>query len=113
MTRSMSQRRIGWVAASTALAWLGFSIHNIADLPGQTLLSPETSLPTLVTFVLFSAWWRFPSARITTWLLLGWGLLNLIGGGLSVIPLPFLPFTLSRPSGITSFTCCMPRHNSH
>ena len=80
------------MAASTALAWLGFYIHNVADLPGQTLLSPETSLPTLITFVLFLAWWHFPSARVTTWLLLGWGLLNLIGGGLSVIPLPFLPF---------------------
>jgi hypothetical protein len=92
MTHSMSQRRTGWVVASTALAWLGFYIHNVADLPGQTLLSPETSLPTLVTFVLFLAWWRFPITRVTTWLLLGWGLLNLIGGGLSVIPFPFLPF---------------------
>jgi hypothetical protein len=91
MTHSMSQRRTGWVAASTALAWLGFYIHNVDDLPGQTLLSPETSLPTLVTFVLFLAW-RFPTTRVATWLLLGWGLLHLIGGGLSVIPFPFLPF---------------------
>src|SRR5262245_49004565 len=92
MTHSMTQRRAGWVAASTALAWLGIYVHNIADLPGQTLFSPETSLPTLVTLLLFLAWWRLPSARITTWLLLGWGLLNLVGGGLSVIPFPFLPF---------------------
>ena len=92
MTHSMSRRRTGWVAASTALAWLGFYIHNIADLPGQTLLSPETSLPTLITFLLFLAWWRFPPARVATWLLLGWGVLNLIGGALSVIPFPFLPF---------------------
>jgi hypothetical protein len=92
MTRSLTQRRTGWGAASTALAWLGFYMHNVADLPGQTLLSPETSLPTLLTLVLFLAWWRFPSARITTWLLLGWSLLNLIGGGLSVLPFPFLPF---------------------
>ena len=92
MRRSMTQRRTGWVAASTALAWFGFYLHNVADLPGQTLLNPETSLPTLLTLVLFLAWWRFPSSRIATWLLLGWGLLNLIGGGLSVLPLPFLPF---------------------
>jgi hypothetical protein len=92
MTRSMTQRRTGCAAASTALAWLGFYIHNVTDLPGQTLLSPDTSLPTLLTLVLFLAWWRFPSARITSWLLLGWGLLNLIGGGLSVLPFPFLPF---------------------
>jgi hypothetical protein len=66
--------------------------RNVADLPGQTLLSRETSLPTLVTLVLFLAWWRFASRRVTLWLLSGWGLLNLIGGGLSVIPLLFLPF---------------------
>jgi hypothetical protein len=92
MIHSMTQRRAGWVAASTALAWLGFYLHNVADLPGQTLLSPETSLPTLVTLVLFLAWWRFASRRVTLWLLFGWGVLNLIGGGLSVIPFPFLPF---------------------
>jgi hypothetical protein len=92
MIHSMTQQRAGWVAASTALAWLGFYLHNVADLPGQTLLSPETSLPTLVTLVLFLIWWRFASSRVTLWLLFGWGLLNLIGGGLSVIPFPFLPF---------------------
>jgi hypothetical protein len=92
VTRSMTQRRTGWVAAGTALAWLGFYIHNVADLPGQTLLSPETSLPTLVTLVLFLVWWRFPFKRVTTWLLLGWGVLNLIGGGISVFPFAFLPF---------------------
>ena len=81
-----------WLAAATALAWLGFFIHNIADLPGQSLLSPETGLPTLVYLVLCLAWWRFPRQRLTLWLLFGWGLLNLIGGGLSVFPFPFLPF---------------------
>jgi hypothetical protein len=45
MAYSMTQWRTAWVAASAALAWLGFYIHNVADLPGQTLLSPETSLP--------------------------------------------------------------------
>ena len=42
--------------------------------------------------VLFLAWWRFASRRVTLWLLFGWGLLNLIGAGLSVIQFPFLPF---------------------
>ena len=92
MIQAMPRRWVGWMAVATALAWLGFYIHNIADLPGQSLFSPETGLPTLVTLVLFLVWWRVPSGRGTMWLLLGWGLLNLIGGGLSVIPLPFLPF---------------------
>jgi hypothetical protein len=92
MTSIISNRRIGLVLGSTALSWLGLYIHNVADLPAQTLLSPDTSLPALVTLVLFLAWWHFPSTRVTSWLLLGWSLLNLIGGGLSVTPFPFLPF---------------------
>jgi hypothetical protein len=53
MTPTTINRRVGLVATGTALSWLGFYIHNVADLPGQTLLSPETGLPTLVTLVLF------------------------------------------------------------
>lgn len=92
MIHAMTRRWKGWVAASTVLAWLGLYLHNVAELSGQSLLSPETGLPTLVTLVLFLAWWRFPSGPGTMWLLFGWGLLNLIGGGLSVIPFPFLLF---------------------
>lgn len=93
MTNTITRPEAGWVAASTALAWLGFYVHNIADLPGQSLLKSETGLPTLVTLVLFLVWWRFPSRRGAMGLLFGWALLNLIGGGLSVFPLPFLPFS--------------------
>lgn len=92
MTTTVPRSGSAWVAASTALAWLGFYIHNIVDLPGQSFLSPETGLPTLVYLVLFIAWWRFPSGRGILWLFFGWALLNLIGGGLSVFPFPFLPF---------------------
>lgn len=92
MTRTIAQSKAWWVVASTALAWLGFYIHNIADLTGQSLLSAETGLPTLVYLVLCLAWWQFPGQRLTLWLLLGWGLVSLIGGGLSVIPFLFLPF---------------------
>jgi hypothetical protein len=92
MTDTLNRPGSWRLAAATALAWLGFFIHNIADLPGQSLLSPETGLPTLVYLALFLSWWRFPSRRVALWLLFGWGVLNLIGGGLSVIPFPFLPF---------------------
>jgi hypothetical protein len=47
MTQSIAWPESWWVVAATALAWLGFFIHNIADLPGQSLFSPETGLPTL------------------------------------------------------------------
>lgn len=92
MLQAMPRRWASWIAASTALAWLGFFIHNVAELPGQSLFSPETGLPTLVTLVLFLAWWCFPARQGALWLLFGWGLLNLLGGALSVLPFPFLPF---------------------
>ncbi|RSM60084.1 hypothetical protein DMH04_54630 [Kibdelosporangium aridum] len=70
-----------------ALSWLGFVLHNVADLPGQHLLSPETLYPTLVYLALIGL------LRWTAWPLFGWALLNGLGGGIiSVLPLPVLPF---------------------
>jgi len=79
------------VYAAAAISWLGFLVHNVADLPGQTLLSPETLWPTLVTVALVVAYavgWR----RVAVVGLLVWAALNLVGGALSVLPLPVLPF---------------------
>ena len=92
MTDTQSRQRLGRLAAATAIAWLGFYIHNVAELPGQTLLSPETLLPTLITVALFLACWLFPTSGVALWLLFGWATLNLVGGAMSVLPLPLLPF---------------------
>ena len=80
------------VLAAAGLAWLGFYLHNVNDLPGQTVLSPETLYPTLVTVTLVTLWiWR--PVRVTTWLLFGWTALHLfLGGMVTVLPLPVLPF---------------------
>jgi hypothetical protein len=89
---TVRSRSAAGVAAATVLSWLGLVVHNIADLPGQTLLSPETALPTVVYLVLLSLRLRSPRP-VTDWLLLGWGSLHMIGGAvLSVLPLAALPF---------------------
>lgn len=82
------------VGAAAFLSWLGLFIHNLADLPGQTLLSAETALPGLVYLVVGAAWITWPAGRrVVAWILFAMGLLNLVGGGLlSVLPLQFLPF---------------------
>lgn len=81
------------VAVGVVLSWLGFFVHNVADLPGQTILSPESLFPTLVYLALLIVWYT-PARRFAAWALLVWGLLHLIGGAiLSVLPLPVLPFS--------------------
>jgi|GEM_PF-1409190 len=83
---------IAAVMGATVLAWVGFYVHNIADLPAQSLLSPETLYPTVVTIGCLAVL-LVPATRAAgSWLLLGWTTLNLLGGALSVLPLPFLPF---------------------
>ena len=80
------------VPAGALVGWAGLFVHNLAELPGQTILSPESFLPLLVTALLVAGW--FTRVRYAaTVALLCWGLLNFLGGGvLSVLPLPFLPF---------------------
>lgn len=79
------------VVAAAVIAWLGLLVHNVADLPDQTLLSPETLWPALITAGLLTAYWKCPE-RVAGIGLIGWALLNLLGSALSVIPLPALPF---------------------
>lgn len=81
------------VVVTAVVAWLGFFVHNIADLPGQTLLSPESLYPTLITVALVGLWLVPTTRTVGAWLLLAWAILNLVGGALTVLPLPILPFT--------------------
>jgi hypothetical protein len=77
---------------ATAVSWLGLVVHNVADLPGQALASPETLYPAVLVAVLL-ALHRAGARRAAAGMLLGWAALNLVGGGvLSVLPLGFLPF---------------------
>lgn len=84
--------RVALVVAATALAWTGFLVHNLADLPGQSILSPESLFPTLV-WMLALALWIVPATRTAgACMLLTWAVINLVGGAISVLPLPVLPF---------------------
>ncbi|MGB8380750.1 MAG: hypothetical protein WCG47_05780 [Dermatophilaceae bacterium] len=69
----------------------GLLVHNIADLPDQTLLSPQTLWPSVVTASLLGVY-AAGTVRLAGMGLFGWALLNLVGGPLSVAPIPVLPF---------------------
>lgn len=76
---------------AVAVSWLGLVLHNVADLPAQSLVSPETLYPTLVYLALTAGY--LLGGRAWTWPLLGWAALNLVGGAIvSILPLPILPF---------------------
>lgn len=93
------QRPVSRMAMFTAVSWLGMFIHNMIELP-LTVLSPENSLPTLVSIVLFLGWWLSPYRRLMATMLLGWALLHLIVGGIfSVLPLPIWPFYPEQTAG--------------
>lgn len=80
------------IPAAALIGWAGMFVHNLAELPGQSLLSLESLIPLIVTVMLVAGWFT-PSRSGVTIALLFWGLLHLLGGGvLSVLPLPFLPF---------------------
>ena len=88
-----TRKRTRLITGAALISWLGLLFHNWWDLPELTPLSPENSRPTLVFILLFAAWRRWPQARLTAILLLLWGGVHLIGGGIgSVIPFDFWPF---------------------
>jgi len=93
MHSSLSTQRSALLVLLTFVGWFGMYLHN-RDLPGLTLMSPENSLPALVSATLVLGWRVLPWKRTMLGLLLGWSLLHLVGGGLlSVLPLPIWPFT--------------------
>ena len=85
-------RTVQLVAALTLVSWFGMIVHDRISFPDLSLLAPEVVLPTLVSVALFAAWWAWPG-RLSFGFLLGWTLLHFaVGGLLSVLPWPFLPF---------------------
>ncbi|MCC9194036.1 hypothetical protein LOC59_10340 [Arthrobacter sp. zg-Y916] len=45
-----------WLPAFTVLSWTGLFLHNVADLPGQSILSAESGLPLLLAAALIALW---------------------------------------------------------
>ena len=91
----MTRRDSAWngvVVAATAVAWSGFFVHNVAEFGDQTVLTPDTFLPTSV-WIAASVLWLVPATRTAgAWILLAWAVINLTGGAISVLPVSFLPF---------------------
>jgi hypothetical protein len=80
------------MAAALAISWVSMLGHNLYELPLGPL-DLENSGPLLVAVGLGTAYAMRPDSFLIAALALAWGVLNLaVGGVLSVLPLPVLPF---------------------
>lgn len=83
----------GVMATALALSWATMLGHNLYELPISPL-APESTGPLVVAGVLLVVYWIRPRSRVALWAILGWALANLVVGGvITVLPLPILPFT--------------------
>lgn len=86
------RRRAGLLALTLGVSWASMLVHNQWELP-LTVLDLENTGPLAVAVVLLAAGWRWPQSGVVWTLILAWGLLNMVVGGLvTVLPLPVLPF---------------------
>jgi hypothetical protein len=80
------------MAAALAASALSMLAHNLYELP-LTPIDVENSGPIAFAVILGVAYAIRPDAKVVTGVLLVWGCLNLVIGGLvSVLPVPILPF---------------------
>ena len=80
------------IAVALALSWGAMLAHNLYELP-LSPVDPENSGPLAVAALIGLAYAKGPQARAIVAAALGWGVLNLVIGGIvTVLPLPVLPF---------------------
>jgi len=95
----LGSRRSVTLVAAAAIAWLGMLAHNILSLP-LSPLSPENVGPLLVWAGLLGVYVLSRGANAARFGLLVWTSANLVVGGiLSVLPLPIWPWSPEQTVG--------------
>ena len=80
------------MAAALTMSAASMLAHNLYELPLRPI-DPENSGPILFAVILGVAYALRPDSKAVAAAALGWGVLNLvIGGVVTVLPLPILPF---------------------
>ena len=79
------------VALTSTIAAGGMLAHNVLEFGPVFVLSPETLIPLAIFGVLARIALARPAGMAIYVALLAWAALNLVGGGLSVLPLGLFP----------------------
>lgn len=81
------------ITIAVAVAWLGLWAHELYRVPSAFGLTVDGSLPLFAVACALLAWrLQATHIRAAAVALLSYALINFVGGILSVLPLPFLPF---------------------
>ena len=88
------------IAFASVIAAAGMMAHNVFEFGPAFLASSETLIPVAIFGLLALLARARPDNIVVLVVLLGWALLNLVGGGiLSVLPLGLFPFTPEQSLG--------------
>ena len=80
------------MAAALTLSALSMLAHNLYELP-LSPIDPQNAGPTVFAALLGGAYAVWPDSKVVAVAALGWGVLNLVIGGIvTVLPLSILPF---------------------
>ncbi|MEA2674516.1 MAG: hypothetical protein QOI92_1708, partial [Chloroflexota bacterium] len=81
------------VVLASVIAAAGMMAHNVFEFGPAFLLNLQTLIPLAIYGLFALLAWARPADAVVYILLLGWAVLNLVGGGiLSVLPLGLFPF---------------------
>lgn len=88
---AVGRRSVVLLTLALAVSWASMLFHN-QELPLTVFAVENTGPLAFDVALLVACWWR-PSSRVVWTVTLIWGLLNMVVGGIvTVLPLPFLPF---------------------
>lgn len=84
--------RLDRVVVGTGVSWLGLWLHELHRVPALLGFTPDGDLFMLPIAAGLAYWWHRTRTRGAAGALLAYGLINLVGGVLTVLPIGWLPF---------------------
>ena len=84
--------RIDRLVVFTAVSWLGLWVHELFRVPSLVGFTPDGDIFMLLIASGLAYWWYRTRAFAAALALVVYGLVNLVGGAISVLPFDLVPF---------------------